>query len=171
MRKGPLHTQVPWGHLGFGLRASRSEGQYFSVVLSTPSPTPRVWCFVTAVLGSEIKVLAAPTGPQSLAWKARPGLTPPLFSCPCVPGWTQGPSVPSGSSSLSRPRLGVSEPKGPMGAVTGTGPHSGTLLPSRPGERALQSSPFLLPSSILPLGPARQVPKAPGLSCGRLQLE
>lgn len=154
MRKGPLHTHVPWGHLGFGLRASRSEGQDLSVVLSTPSPTPRVWCFVTAALGSEYKVLAAPTGPQSLAWKARPGLAPPPFSCPCFPGWTQGPSVPSGSNSLSRPRLGVSEPEGPMGAGIGASPHPGTLLPRRPGGRGSQSSPFLFPGSILPLGPA-----------------
>lgn len=138
----PAHTSLPWGHLWFWTSASRSEGRTFQGL--HPQPHPKgLWCFVTAALGSEYKVLAAPTGPQSLAWKARPGLAPSPILLSLLPGLTQGPSVPSGATASVVPGW-VSYPKDPWEASAS--PHPGTLLPRRGQEgevrrAALSSSP------------------------------
>lgn len=124
---------------------------------------PSLWCFVTAALGNEYKVIGMSAGHWSLAWKAHPGLTPIPALLSVLQGWTRSPPVPSGSSSLRRPfQVCVSEPRK---SSHGTSPHPGT--PAAGGEGGLHPaapSSSLTPSCPCPV--SSQTP--PGLSCGKL---
>ena len=149
MRKGHLHTQAPWGHLASGLQASRPEGQYLCVVLAPPAPPQgsgalwqQSWDVNTR---SSPRLLAPEPGLEGSPW---PQPSPILLSS-LPPGWTQSPPVPSGSSSLSRPRRVCLSPKDAWAQSWGLALVLGSPLPSMPGGRASQNRP-LPPSRLHP---------------------
>lgn len=66
---------------------------------------PSLWCFVTAALGNEYKVIAMSAGHWSLAWKAHPGLTPSPLSYPCFRDGLEAHLSLQGAAALDvRPR-------------------------------------------------------------------
>ena len=166
----PAHT----GALGppcFWTSGLQAWGAVPFCCFSAASPTPRVWSFVAAVLGSEYKVLAAPAGPR--AWPGRLTLASALPHSPVLasPGLDSKSTCPFREQQPQSSQAGVSEPKGHMGAVMGTSPCPGIPSPEHARRKSFTEqtpSTFAAPSCLWALPP--EFPKHQAWAVGGFDL-